>query len=44
MFVQAGLLEQAEADGFAEDLEGLSGRGDFTVAVVIRTAVGTKSP
>jgi len=40
--VHAGLMSQEEASALAEDLEQLSSRGEFSVAVVVQTAAGTK--
>jgi len=42
MFIHAGLLADEEARAFADDLEALSARGEFSGSFIIHTAAGTK--
>ena len=42
LFVHAGLIEAADADALAADLEDLSARGEFSASFVVFTAVGTR--
>ena len=43
MFIQAGLIEEARASAFLNDIEALNAAGTFSASFIVQAAIGTKS-
>jgi ubiquinone/menaquinone biosynthesis C-methylase UbiE len=43
MFIQAGLIEEAQASAFLSDIEALNAAGTFSASFIVQAATGTKS-
>ena len=43
MFIQAGLIEEPQANAFLNDIEALNAAGTFNASFIVQAAIGTKS-